>query len=73
MVVGAVGSGKTSLVLGALMGHMRRDDEAEVVYRTRVCMDGDRQTASVAYVAQSPWVFNATVSTHAHTRTHKHN
>ena len=73
MVVGAVGSGKTSLVLGALMGHMRRDDEAEVVYRTRVCMDGDRQTASVAYVAQSPWVFNGTVRayTYIYTCTHR--
>ena len=71
MVVGAVGSGKTSLVLGALMGHMRRDAEAEVVYRTRACMDGDRQAASVAYVAQSPWVFNATVNTRTHAHTTK--
>ena len=62
MVVGAVGSGKTSLVLGALLGQMRREEEAEVVYRTRVCMHGDPRAASVAYVAQSPWVFNATVS-----------
>eukprot|EP00303_Exanthemachrysis_gayraliae_P000900 CAMPEP_0205999878 /NCGR_PEP_ID=MMETSP1464-20131121/1128_1 /ASSEMBLY_ACC=CAM_ASM_001124 /TAXON_ID=119497 /ORGANISM="Exanthemachrysis gayraliae, Strain RCC1523" /LENGTH=94 /DNA_ID=CAMNT_0053373109 /DNA_START=19 /DNA_END=300 /DNA_ORIENTATION=- len=48
MVVGAVGSGKTSLV-SALLGEMRMEAGT-------VTLNG-----SVSYVAQQAWILNATV------------
>ena len=49
-VVGPVGSGKSSLVVGAMLGNMKRE-EGTVVLSTR----------GVAFQAQSPWIFNGTL------------
>jgi len=48
-VVGSVGSGKSSFLAGACLGDMRRVEGES-------CIRGQ-----VAYVSQSPWIFNGTV------------
>ncbi|XP_058240892.1 canalicular multispecific organic anion transporter 1 isoform X4 [Hemibagrus wyckioides] len=58
-VVGAVGSGKSSLI-SALLGEMHNLSGSVHIKYTR-CIRASRRTGSVAYVPQQAWIQNATL------------